>query len=99
MVLNFLFGNEAETGGGELIGPPPPAAATITQPHADEFLPAPAAQGGGGGGTAADPTPTPSSSGRDRGVGGGHPAPIDAAYSGFNSVVKQLGHTTCLTAR
>ena len=59
MVLNFLFGNEAETGGGELIGPPPPAAATITQPHADEFLPAPAAQGGGGGGDSCRSHPHP----------------------------------------
>jgi hypothetical protein len=44
MVLNFLFGNEAGTGGEELIRPPrPPAAAIITQPHAEEILPTPAA--------------------------------------------------------
>ena len=91
MVINFLFGNEAETGGEELIGPPLPAVAIITQPQANKILPTPAAQGGGGGQLPLPP-PTPVHQAGTAGIGGGHLAPIAEAYSGFNSVVNQLEH-------
>ncbi len=70
-----------------VLGPPPAADITQTQGEAPavEYILPPAPPGVGGG---TNPPPSPP---QQAGMGGGHQTPGDAAYSGIDSVLRNLG--------